>query len=83
MEQPPNMMPNGMPLQNMNTMQRPQPGNMNQQIHAKILHDLQQGLSQVGTGWQSTFDIKQRAVKVMQMSVTILDATVFCHMRRR
>lgn len=38
MEQPgPNMLPNGMAPQNMNTMQRPQPGNLSQQIHASIV----------------------------------------------
>lgn len=67
MEQP--MPPNGMPPQNMNAMQRPQPGNQVQQLHARIIHDMQQQ-GPVGNGWQATFDNKQRAFKVMQVYVT-------------
>jgi len=49
-----------------NAMQRPQPGNVSQQLHATILNHMQRQ-GQVGTGWQSTFDIRQRAAQVMQL----------------
>ena len=61
------MLQNGMPPQNGNGMQRPQPGNQGQQIHAKVLQELQSTLPQVGSGWQSTYDLKQRAAKIMQL----------------
>lgn len=64
------MMPNGM--QNaMNSMQRPQPGNPNQQIHAQIMTNLRNKMSQLPQGWQKTFDIGQRAQGIMQMYVLI------------
>lgn len=59
------MPPNGMP--NMNTMQRPQAGNQTQQIFAKILQELQQSLPMLQSGWQQTFDLKQRATMIMQL----------------
>lgn len=61
------MPPNGLPPQNMNTMQRPQPSNHAQQIHAKIISDIQSTMDKVGRGWQSTFNIRERAVKIMQL----------------
>lgn len=63
------MPPNGMPLNNMNNMQRPQAGNPVQQLHAKILHELQQSMNLLNPGWQTTFDVKQRANKIMQLYV--------------
>ncbi|KAK4541700.1 hypothetical protein LTR36_007409 [Oleoguttula mirabilis] len=60
-------MEQAMPPQNVAGMQRAQQGNISTQLHAKILHDLQQTLNMVGTGWQSTFDPKQRAMKIMQL----------------
>ncbi|OQO03193.1 hypothetical protein B0A48_11448 [Cryoendolithus antarcticus] len=63
------MMPNGMPGQGqgMNTMQQPQPGNQQQQLYAKIMHDLKIGLPEFQGSWQSTFDIAQRANRTMQL----------------
>ncbi|KAK6437209.1 hypothetical protein LTR95_006594 [Oleoguttula sp. CCFEE 5521] len=63
------MMPNGMPGQGQgtNTMQQPQPGNQQQQLYAKILHDLKIGLPEFQGSWQSTFDIAQRANRTMQL----------------
>ncbi|KAK5165947.1 uncharacterized protein LTR77_008871 [Saxophila tyrrhenica] len=66
MEQNPNMMPNGMQMQNINSMQRPQRGNQMQQLYAKVLDDLkrQQPTPQ---GWQTTFDIGHRAAQIFQI----------------
>lgn len=71
MEQP-NMMPNGMGGGNnmnmaLNTMQRPQSGNPNQQIHAAIMQHLRDSIGQLPQGWQQTFDIRERANRIMQM----------------
>ena len=64
----PNMMPpNGLPPQNGNGMQRPQHGNASQQIHARVLMELHSTIPQVGSGWQSTYDVKQRSAKIMQL----------------
>lgn len=68
-----NMMPGGMPGQgnpgmNMNnTMQRAQPGNPAQQLHAKIMEDLRRGVPQLPAGWQAMFDLRERANKIMQL----------------
>lgn len=56
----------GMPA-NMTGMQRPQRGNIQQQLHAQALTDLQLPQSQVTGGWQMAVDIRQRAVGVMQL----------------
>jgi len=64
MERPANMMPNGAA---MNGMQRPQPGNIGQQIHGQIMTNLRNKMSQVPHGWQSTYDLAQRAQRILQM----------------
>ncbi|KAF4552982.1 Hypothetical protein D9617_8g049950 [Elsinoe fawcettii] len=50
----------------MNHMQRPQPGNNNEQIFAKILEQIQQSSVNI-SGWQATLDIRERAAKVMEL----------------
>lgn len=60
------MPPNGMPP-SMNSMQRPQQGNIMQQLHAKIITDLRNNMNLVGQGWQSTFNIGERAGYTMQL----------------
>jgi hypothetical protein len=74
MEQSNIMPPNGMipnmnmnMNMNMNNMQRPQQGNMQQQMYALILAKINETKPQLGNGWQTTFDTQQRAVLVMQM----------------
>ena len=47
-------------------MQRPDPGNIDQQIHAKIMDDLRKSYVNNG-GWQATVDLRERANWVMQM----------------
>lgn len=63
------MMPNGMPAQNpmMNRMQQPQSGNGSQQIHATIINEMKNNMGQFAGNWQSTYDIRDRAQKVMQL----------------
>jgi hypothetical protein len=61
------MMQNGMPPPHMNTMQRPQPGNGQQQIPARIMAHLSATLPELGDGWQKTFDLRQRANCIMQL----------------
>lgn len=65
MDQNPFMMAGGMPPQG---MQRPQPGNENDQIHAKIMDELRKIAIPSG-GWQMTMDFRERANWVMQMYV--------------
>ncbi|KAK3716472.1 hypothetical protein LTR37_006368 [Vermiconidia calcicola] len=68
-----NILANGMPPQNMNmnmnmnSMQRPQPGNSMQQLHARIMDNLQRRMGTLPPGWQSTFDLGQRANRIMQL----------------
>ena len=59
------MMPNGM--QQQRSMQQPQSGNVQQQIHAKIITDLRQNLGQFQGSWQATMDPRQRANSIMQL----------------
>ena len=59
-------LPNGMPA-NMNNIQRPQPGNVMQQMHGKIMTDLRNTMSQVGQGWQLTFDPRERGNYLIQL----------------
>ena len=61
------MAPNGLPPQSGNGMQRPQQGNMEQQLHARVMQSLQSTLQQVGNGWQRTYDVGQRSAKIMQL----------------
>ena len=64
------MMPGGMPGQGnsqMNTMQRPQPGNMLQQLHAKVMDELRRSAPSLGTGWQAMLDHRERAQRIMQL----------------
>jgi hypothetical protein len=58
---------NGMMPHNMNAMQRPQPGNANQQLHANIVARLNSQKHLLGQGWQSTFDVSQRAARILMM----------------
>ena len=64
------MIPNGMQPQQMHTMQRPQSGNLMQQMHAKVMEDLRNNMGQFGGSWQSTFDIRERASRIMQLYVS-------------
>lgn len=70
-----NMMPNGLPGQGagggnpMASMQRPQVGNQLQQIHASIMERLRQRMPSLQSTWQATFDIRERAGKIMQLYV--------------
>jgi len=61
-----NMGGNGLPP-NVNSMQRAQQGNKNQQLWAHIVARLSASKHLLGQGWQATFDVQQRAVLVMQM----------------
>ncbi|CAK4032338.1 Hypothetical predicted protein [Lecanosticta acicola] len=63
----PNNMPGGMPGPVNNTMQRPQPNNPNQQINAKIMADLRNGLASLQGGWQATMNVGERTVGIMQL----------------
>jgi len=60
------MLPGGM-MPNMNTMQRAQPSNEKQQVYAVIMKQLTEGKATLGQGWQSTFDMGQRASMTMQV----------------
>lgn len=48
------------------TMQRPQPGNEQEQIHAAIMEKLRTMPIPQG-GWQQTLDMRERAGCVMQL----------------
>lgn len=60
------MMGGGMPQAQMAGMQRPNPGNQNEQIFAKVLDDMRKNPVPQG-GWQPTMDIRERANYVMQL----------------
>ena len=64
-----NLMPNGLPgpVNNLNSMQRPQQGNMPQQIHARVLNGLRSKMNELTGGWQAMFDIRERANQIMQL----------------
>ena len=64
-----NMMPGGMPAQgpHMNRMQQAQPGNGMQQLHASILTQMKNDIGKFAGSWQSTYDIRDRAQKVVQL----------------
>lgn len=66
-----NMMPGGMPGQGNpqmnNSMQRPQPGNVAQQLHARVMVELRAALPSLGNGWQAMFDLRERANRIMQL----------------
>lgn len=68
-----NMMPNGLPNQGggnpMASMQRPQAGNAMQQMHAAIMDHLRARLPSLQGSWQATFDVRERANKIMQLYV--------------
>lgn len=63
------MVQNGLPMhmQPPTAMQRPQAGNLQQQLYAKILTDLRQDMSRFNGSWQATFDPRERANLIMQM----------------
>lgn len=63
----PNNMPGGMPAQVNNTMQRPQSGNMHQQLNARIMADLRNNSAQLQGGWQATLSMGERATHIMRM----------------
>lgn len=63
-----NMMPNGMPGQGqVNGMQRPMPGNPNDQITGQIMFNLQQELPKFQNSWQATVPLGARLARVMQL----------------
>lgn len=59
--------PNGMLPQHMNSMHRPQAGNLSQQLPAKILDDLRRNPWPDRNGWQHTCDIKLRASRIFEL----------------
>ncbi|KAF7197147.1 hypothetical protein HII31_01572 [Pseudocercospora fuligena] len=67
MEQPNNMMGGGMPNMMNQGMQRPQSGNIQQQLHARIISDLRQNAPAFNGTWQATHDIRDRAQRIMQL----------------
>ena len=63
-----NMMQNGMPGQNqLNGMQRPQPGNINDQVATQIMQNLQTELPKFQHSWQATVPLGARVTRVMQL----------------
>lgn len=63
-----NMMGNGMPGQNqVNGMQRPQPGNMKDQVAAQIMNNLRQELPKFQNSWQATCQLGGRLGAIMQL----------------
>lgn len=64
-------MPNGLPVPaNAGaSMQRPQPGNLSQQIYARVLGNLRNKMPELSGGWQAMFDIRERASRIMQLYV--------------
>lgn len=62
MDQNPFMMAGGMPPQ---SMQRPQPGNANDQIHAQIMNELRK--APFTGNWQAMVDPRERAGYIMQL----------------
>ena len=63
-----NMMQNGMPGQGqVNGMQRPQPGNINDQVAAQIMQHLQTELPKFQHSWQGTVPLGHRVARVMQL----------------
>lgn len=58
--------------QAMPSVQQAQANHVNPQtqIYSQTLSDIQQTTGIVGTGWQSTFDPQQRALRVMQLYAT-------------
>ena len=61
-----NMMQNGMPGQ-VNGMQRPQPGNISDQVAAQIMQGLQTELPKFQHSWQATVPLGARVARVMQL----------------
>lgn len=62
------MMQNGMPGQGqVNGMQRPQPGNINDQVGAQIMAHLQSELPKFQNQWQATFSLGHRLSRVIQL----------------
>jgi hypothetical protein len=63
-----NMMQNGMPGQGqVNGMQRPQPGNINDQLVAQINHSLNSELHKFQHSWQATVQLGHRVARIMQL----------------
>jgi hypothetical protein len=58
---------NGQMPQAMNRMQQPQQGNLAQQIHPRVIQELRNTMAILPAGWQQTFDIRERANKLMQL----------------
>lgn len=63
-----NMMQNGMPGQGqVNGMQRPQPGNINDQVAAQIVHSLNAEAHKFQHSWQATVPMGSRVSRIMQL----------------
>jgi hypothetical protein len=63
-----NMMQNGMPGQGqVHGMQRPQPGNISDQVAAQIMQGLQTELPKFQHSWQATVPLGARVARVMQL----------------
>lgn len=50
-------------------MQRPQSGNRDQQLHAVIMTNLKNKAHTLPSGWQTTFEPRLRAERIMQLYV--------------
>lgn len=62
------MMQNGMPGQGqVNGMQRPQPGNINDQVAAQIVHSLNAEAHKFQHSWQATVPMGSRVSRIMQL----------------
>lgn len=61
-----NMMPNGMsgPSQG---MQRPEGNNSMQTLFNKLIVDMRAQMPQFVNSWQATYDMRDRATKIMQL----------------
>ncbi|QIW95449.1 hypothetical protein AMS68_000967 [Peltaster fructicola] len=74
------MMQNGMPgQQQLNAaMQRPQPGNPNQQLFARIVNEIKNNIGQFQGAWQATLDPRTRAGLIVQLvtALRMLEADI-------
>lgn len=60
------MMPNGMSGQPQG-MQRAQGGNAAQNLFNKLVEDMRSQMGQFVNSWQATFDVRDRAQRIMQL----------------
>lgn len=60
------MMPNGMPGQQQG-MQRSQANDQIQSLFNRIIGDMRAQMGQFVNSWQATYDMRERANKIMQL----------------